>query len=104
MHSSMSFELIATGADHLAQPPPPPGAHMSSAIEIRPARPADTAALRDLAGLDSARPLEGDTLVAIIDEAPVAALSLTDGRVVADPFRRTAETVEMLKLRAAGHG
>src|SRR3954468_10381527 len=83
----------------------PPGAHMSTTIAIRPSRPADSAALSDLAGLDSARPLEGDVLVATVDDTPVAALSMTDGRVIADPFRRTAETVKMLQVRAtSGHG
>ena len=77
---------------------------MSNTIEIRLSRPDESAALHDLAGLDSARPLVGDVMVALVDDAPVAALSLTDGRVVADPFRRTASAVEMLKLRASGHG
>jgi hypothetical protein len=79
---------------------------MISTISIRPSRPSEQAALDDLAGLDSARPLEGDVLVAIVDDTPVAAISVADGRVIADPFRRTAETVKMLKLRAAvsGHG
>src|SRR4051812_19739671 len=78
--------------------------HMSPTIEIRPARHTDAAALRDLAGLDSALPLEGDALVAIVDAEPVAALSLADGRAIADPFRRTADIVDLLRLRAAGHG
>ena len=79
---------------------------MTSTISIRPSRPDEQVALNDLAGLDSASPLEGDVLVATVDETPIAAISLDDGRVVADPFRRTAATVEMLKLRAAisGHG
>ena len=79
---------------------------MTSTISIRPSRPDEQVALDDLAGLDSARPLEGDVLVAIVDDAPVAAISLADGRVIADPFRKTADTVKMLKLRAAisGHG
>ena len=79
---------------------------MTSTISIRPSRPDEQSALNDLAGLDSARPLSGDVLVAVVDEAPVAAISLGDGRVIADPFRRTADTVKLLKLRAAvsGHG
>ena len=77
---------------------------MSPTIEIRPARPDDAVALHSLASLDSALPLEGDVLVAIVDAEPVAALSLDDGRAIADPFRRTADTVALLKLRAAGHG
>ena len=77
---------------------------MSSTIEIRPARPDDQVALHELAALDSALPLQGDILVALVDTEPVAALSLDDGRAVADPFRRTADTVALLKLRAVGHG
>jgi len=77
---------------------------MSSTIAIRPARPDESPALRDLAALDSARPLAGDVLVAVVDDAPVAAISLDDGRVVADPFRRTADSVALLQLRASGHG
>ena len=79
---------------------------MNPSISIRPSRPDEQVALHDLAALDSARPLEGDVLVAIVNEAPVAAISLDDGRVIADPFRRTAGTVKMLKLRYAtsGHG
>jgi hypothetical protein len=77
---------------------------MTSTIAIRPSRPDESAALRDLAGLDSARPLTGDVLVALVDDTAVAALSLEDGRVVADPFRRTADVVDLLEIRAAEHG
>src|SRR4051794_41228177 len=63
-------------------------------------RPADEAALRRLAAMDSARPLRGRALVAEVEGRPVAALSLTDGRVVADPFQRTADVVELLRVRA----
>jgi hypothetical protein len=77
---------------------------MSSTIEIRPSRPDDAAALNDLAAVDSARPLEGDALVALVDDTPVAAISVADGRAIADPFRRTADLVALLKLRATGHG
>jgi hypothetical protein len=69
-------------------------------LVLRADRPTDDAALRHLAALDSARPLRGPRLVAEIGGAPVAALSLEDGRVVADPFVRTAEAVELLRLRA----
>jgi hypothetical protein len=39
-------------------------------------------------------------LVAIRDGVLEAAISLTSGAVVADPFRRTAATVELLRLAA----
>jgi hypothetical protein len=53
-----------------------------------------------LAALDSALPLRGPALVADRDGRLLAALSLDDGRAVADPFERTAEAVELLRLRA----
>jgi hypothetical protein len=68
---------------------------------IRMAVPADERALRRLAALDCTRPLRGDALVALLDGEPMAALALGDGRAVADPFARTAELVELLRLRAA---
>lgn len=67
---------------------------------LRAERPNDEAALRRLAALDSARPLRGRALVAEIEGRAVAALDLSDGRVVADPFEHTAEVVELLRVRA----
>lgn len=66
---------------------------------LRAARPTDETVLRRLAALDSTRPLRGRALVAEVDGEPVAAISLADGRVVADPFRRTADVVELLRVR-----
>lgn len=67
---------------------------------LRAERPTDESTLRRLAALDSAKPLKGRALVAEVDGRAVAALDLQDGRVVADPFVRTADAVEMLKIRA----
>jgi hypothetical protein len=70
-------------------------------LTIRFALPADAAALHDLAALDSApRTPAGEVLVAESGGALVAALSLDDGRVVADPFRPTADVVALLRVRA----
>ena len=69
---------------------------------MRPATAADRAALTELAALDSAAPLAGRVLLAEADDRLVAALSLDDGRVVADPFARTRAVVAM--LRVAAHG
>jgi hypothetical protein len=69
-------------------------------IAIRPAVLDEAADVRRLAYLDSQRPLRGDVLLALQDGVPVAAVSLADGRVAADPFRRTADIVELLELRA----
>jgi hypothetical protein len=69
------------------------------AVVIRPAHDADLAALHDLAELDSAAPLTGPVLVALVDGSPWAALGLDDGRVIADPFRESGAAVELLRLR-----
>ncbi|HSC02503.1 MAG TPA: hypothetical protein VLC49_04265 [Solirubrobacteraceae bacterium] len=61
----------------------------------------DARAVLRLAALDDARPLQGQILLALVDGEAVAATSLSDGRVVANPFRRTADTVTLLSLRAA---
>jgi hypothetical protein len=70
------------------------------AVVIRPARESDAAALRDLAALDSAEPLTGPALIALVDDIAWAAHGLDDDRVVADPFRPSAEAVSLLRLRA----
>jgi hypothetical protein len=67
---------------------------------LRADRPTDESTLRRLAALDSTRPLQGRALVAEVDGRAVAAIGLSDGRVVADPFVKTAEVVELLKVRA----
>jgi hypothetical protein len=80
-------------------------AHVSSdaaeAVTIRMAVPADAAALRRLAQLDSApTPKPAPMLVAEVDGELRAALPLDGGRAIADPFRRTAEVVAILSERA----
>ena len=69
-------------------------------IIIRRAGAADAPILARLAALDSAAQPGDDSLIAEIDGRPVAALDLADGRVVADPFARTADLVDLLRLRA----
>lgn len=70
------------------------------AVTIRRARPADGPALERLAALDSAALLAGDLLLAEVEGAPWAALSLHDGRVVSDPYRPAAAARALLELRA----
>jgi hypothetical protein len=70
------------------------------AIVIRPSRPDDRSALERLAGLDSAPVPAAPLLVAEVDRALRAALSLHDGAVIADPFHRTAPLVALLAARA----
>jgi len=71
-----------------------------SYLVIRPARDADVSLLHDLAALDSAAPLSGPALVALVDGEIWAARSLEDGRAIADPFRPSAEAAGLLRLRA----
>jgi hypothetical protein len=70
-------------------------------ITIRRGFGDDEADLLGLAALDSARPLEGDALVAEIAGEPWAAIELASGRVIADPFRASADIVDLLRLRLA---
>ena len=70
-------------------------------LALRVADDDDAPAVRRLAALDDAPPLRGDVLLALVDGEAVAATSLSDGRVVANPFVRTADTVRLLSLRAS---
>jgi hypothetical protein len=60
----------------------------------------DRSALTRLAQLDSRRLPPGPHLVAIRAGRIDAAISLTTGEIVADPFRHTAELCELLRLHA----
>ena len=68
---------------------------------IRMARDADATPLQDLAELDSARPVDGPSLIALADGEVWAAVSLVDGHLIADPFRATGPAVALLRVRAA---
>jgi hypothetical protein len=70
-------------------------------LALRVADDDDARAVLRLAALDDAPPLRGQVLLALVDGEAVAAASLSDGRVVANPFRRTADTVTLLSMRAA---
>ena len=74
----------------------------SPTVVIRAARGSDGPALRRLAELDSAELPVGDLLVAETDDQLLAALSMSTGERVADPFRRTADVVDLLAYRARG--
>jgi hypothetical protein len=69
-------------------------------LVLRPATSADTAELERLAALDSARPLQGEVLLAYAGGEVRAALAVESGRVVADPFWPSAELVELLRAAA----
>jgi hypothetical protein len=70
-------------------------------VRIRYAGSADERALVHLAALDSAQIPQQPVVVAEVDGDLLAAMSLWDGQVVADPFRHTRALVELLTVRAA---
>jgi hypothetical protein len=70
-------------------------------VVLRPSRPEDDADLSRLAALDSARPLPGPALVAEANGALVAALCLSTGRAVADPFVPALHLVDLLRRHQA---
>lgn len=61
---------------------------------------ADEDSLAHLAALDSSKPLAHPVLVAEVDGRLLAALALSDGKVVADPFHPTLALIELLRARA----
>ena len=69
-------------------------------IAIRAATSADARTLNRLAALDSAPVPNGPVLLAEVDGQAHAAIDLRDGRVVADPFERTADLTSLLRLQA----
>ena len=91
---------LTVGAAHAHGARPPAGSRPEE-ITIRPDYPEDVLALNRLAMLDSAhttppRPL----LLAEVDGELRAAVSLRDGKAIADPFHPTAATVALLRAHA----
>jgi hypothetical protein len=75
-------------------------AELRTDIIIRRATAADTHTLWRLAALDDApAPIAGPHVL-IAEIAGEAVAAVAGGRAIADPFQRTAEIVELLKLRA----
>jgi hypothetical protein len=70
------------------------------AVSLRLATPEDAQSLRVLAELDEEPALAGQILVAMIDDEAAAAMSISDGRIVANPFVATSDAVALLRLRA----
>ena len=107
MHSDLHIHVGRASASAVEPGLPVPATEPSgigtdrATIALRRAHADERAAVDRLAKLDGARRLTGDdVLLAVVDGEPVAALSLDDGRVVADPFRPTAEVVDLLRVRA----
>jgi hypothetical protein len=69
-------------------------------VALRRARDQDGEALRRLAELDSTVLPPGPLLLAEAGGDLLAAVSLIDGRAIADPFAPTAELVTLLRVRA----
>jgi hypothetical protein len=69
-------------------------------VTIRRAGSQDGVALNLLAMLDSKPALKGPVLLAESDGLVLAAISLEDGRIAADPFFPTTDLVALLRARA----
>jgi hypothetical protein len=70
-------------------------------ITIRRLNANDAAAVARLAARDSSPAPAGALLGAEVEGRLLAALSLTDGASIADPFSRTHEVRSLLELRAS---
>ena len=84
---------MALGADNYPM-------NSTPSISIRTAHRDDFSALWRVASLDDALVPAEPLLVAERDGEIVAALSMRSGDAIADPFQRTADTVDLLRLRA----
>jgi hypothetical protein len=73
---------------------------MHAAITIRHSTIEDQVELARLAALDD-RPALHEAMLGFVDGELKAAVALCGGQAIADPFTRTAELVELLRLRAA---
>jgi hypothetical protein len=73
-------------------------------VTVRLGAPDDHVDLARLAELDSAPLPSGPLLIGERAGRPVAAMSLRDGSVVANPFVAAADVVAMLRLRAGQLG
>jgi hypothetical protein len=87
---------------HMSNNVPDPTGIELEPLTIRKALPDDLGALRRLAQRDSARMIERPAIVAVVDGELRAAVSTKSGAALADPFYRTAELVELLRLRVHG--
>jgi hypothetical protein len=69
-------------------------------VTIRLASDLDQSAIARVAALDSSAPPAWPVLLAEVDDRLLAALSLSDGSAVADPFHPTADLIALLSARA----
>ncbi len=89
----MSLDLKIVRSDTVLMTSP-------ASLSLRHATAADSGAVAYLSELDEAERLTGSVLLAFAGDRPVAAMSLDDGRTVADPFTPTANVVDLLRVRA----
>src|SRR3954471_16739140 len=94
-----STKRTTISLDGFKRPLHEPAELPEDAVLVRRARAADAARIRTLAYLDDRRLTDGPFLVAEIAGEPIAAMSLSSGQVVADPFRRTRDAVGLLRMR-----
>jgi hypothetical protein len=73
----------------------------SDQIELRLATAADQPALAVLAQLDAKPVPQGPTLIVALEGRIAAAFPLDGGVPIADPFRPTADLLQLLEVRAA---
>ena len=74
---------------------------MNTPVTLRRAEAADWSGVIRLAALDSAAVPKAPLLLAEVGGELVAALSMRDGAVIADPFRLTAPVVGLLRTAQA---
>jgi len=67
-----------------------------AAVCIRLASAGDAAAMKRLGELEGRSLPAGDALLAVIDGRALAAINLSDGEILADPFHHTAGIVDQL--------
>jgi hypothetical protein len=98
------LEAITMNTNPLTRPTPEPVQDQLdpfwSPVVVRLATGVDRRALERLAQLDSAPLPGGSIMMGELHGRPVAAVSLADETVIADPFVRTSEIVELVRLRA----
>ena len=91
-------EVTASSGPRQARPRSTVAAERSVTLKL--AIPADAKRLARLAALDSSSPLTQPSLVAEVDGQLLAALGLSDGAIIADPFHHTAHLIDLLRARA----
>ena len=94
------YETLREAGRHAPQEQPEAKLDWSG-IELRLCRVADDEQLEELAQLAERRLPFGRFVVAVVNGRIVAALPLGGGRLLADPFARTAHLVPLLELRAS---